>query len=87
MGDARTDGYQTSLGYPAELVPLDDPGALRPGCVLRVRALVEGQPVANRLVVSGGRTPSGGRIARLSIRTDSAGGAPASGSARAARGT
>ena len=73
VGDERTDGYQTALGYPAELVPLDNPYALRVGGVLRVRALVEGQPVANQLVVSGGRTPSGARITQRSVRTDSAG--------------
>lgn len=49
VGDARTEGFQTALGYPAELVPLDNPYALRPGGVLRVRALVEGRPVANQL--------------------------------------
>ena len=73
VGDARTEGHQTALGYPAELVPLDNPYALRPGGVLRVRALVDGRPVANQLVVSGGRMRSGGRIAQRSVRTDSAG--------------
>ncbi|MGQ0712161.1 MAG: DUF4198 domain-containing protein [Gemmatimonadaceae bacterium] len=75
VGDARSEGYQTVLDYPAELVPLDNPYALEVGSVLRVRALVEGQPVANQLVVSGGRTPSGGRIAQRSVRTDSTGAA------------
>jgi hypothetical protein len=73
VGDARTDGYQTALGYPAELVPLDNPYTVRSGGALRVRALVEGQPVANQLVVSGGRTTAGGRIAQRSVRTDSSG--------------
>ena len=73
VGDVRSEGYQTTLGYPAELVPLDNPYALGVGGVLRVRALVEGRPVANQLVVSGGRTPSGGRIAQRSVRTDSTG--------------
>lgn len=73
VGALRTDGYDTALGYPAELIPLDNPYALRPGGTLRVRALVEGQPVANQFVISGGRTPSGARIAQRSVRTDSAG--------------
>jgi uncharacterized GH25 family protein len=73
VGATRSDGYQTILNYPAELVPLDNPYALRVGSALRVRALVEGQPVANQLVISGGRTPSGGRIAQRSVRTDSTG--------------
>jgi len=73
VGDRRTDTYTIALGYPAELIPLDNPYALRRGGTLRVRALVEGQPVANQFVVAGGRTPSGARIAQRSVRTDSAG--------------
>ena len=72
VGDARTENYQTALGYPAELVPLNNPYTLRAGGVLRVRALVEGEPAANQVVISGGRTTSG-RIAQRSVRTDSAG--------------
>lgn len=73
VGERRTAGYETALGYPAELIPLDNPYALKPGGTLRVRALVEGEPVANQLVIAGGRTPSGGRITQRSVRTDSAG--------------
>jgi uncharacterized GH25 family protein len=67
VGDRRTDGYQTALGYPAELIPLDNPYGLRRHGIFRVRAVVEGKPVANQLVTAGGR--SGQR----SVRTDSAG--------------
>ena len=70
VGDARSEGYATALGYPAELVPLDNPYALRAGGVLRVRALVDGAPVANQLVIAGGRTAAGARIAERSVRTD-----------------
>jgi uncharacterized GH25 family protein len=73
VGDTRSNNYATALGYPAELVPLDNPYALRAGGVLRVRAVVEGEPVANQLVVAGGRTGSGGRIAQRAVRTDGAG--------------
>ncbi|MGH9890947.1 MAG: DUF4198 domain-containing protein, partial [bacterium] len=31
VGHRRTNGYQTAFGYPAELIPLDNPYALRPG--------------------------------------------------------
>jgi hypothetical protein len=67
VGHRRTDGYQTTLGYPAELVPLDNPYTLRPGAMLRVRAVVEGEAVANQLVIAGGRT------GQRSMRTDSSG--------------
>jgi uncharacterized GH25 family protein len=67
VGDRRTDGYQTALGYPAELIPLDNPYALRLGDMFRVRVMIDGEPVANQLVTAGRR--SGQR----SVRTDSAG--------------
>jgi uncharacterized GH25 family protein len=73
VGDRRTDAYDTDFSYPAELVLLGNPYALRPGGTLRVRALVDGRPVANQLVIAGGRMPSGARIAPRSMRTDSAG--------------
>ena len=73
VGDERTAGYQTQLGYPAELVAVDNPYALRPGATLHVRALVDGKPVANQYVVAGGRTPGGARIATQSVRTDPTG--------------
>jgi uncharacterized GH25 family protein len=57
------------LGYPAELVPLADPYRLRPGAVLRVRALVDGQPVPSQVVLAGGRTASGAVIPERSVRT------------------
>jgi uncharacterized GH25 family protein len=73
VGSTRSDGYDTALGYPAELIPLDNPYALKLGSTLRVRAMVEGQPVARQLVIAGGRTANGGRITQRSVRTDSAG--------------
>lgn len=67
VGDRRTDGYQTAFGYPAELIPLDNPYILKPGGMLRVRAVVDGEPVANQLVIAGGHTTE------RAARTDSAG--------------
>lgn len=65
--------YRVALGYPAELVPLDDPYALRHGGTLRVRAFADGRLLPNQVVQAGGRTTSGSRIARREVRTDSAG--------------
>jgi uncharacterized GH25 family protein len=70
VGSARTAGYSAELGYPAEIIPLDNPYALTRGGTLRVRALVEGSPVANQVVIAGGRTAAGGRIAPRSVRTN-----------------
>jgi uncharacterized GH25 family protein len=73
VGEARSGGFAAVLGYPAELVPLDNPYGLSPGRELRVRALVEGEPVANQLVLAGGETAAGEPIAEQSIRTDTQG--------------
>jgi uncharacterized GH25 family protein len=61
------------LGYPAELVPLDNPYALKLGDTIRVRSLVDGRPVAAQAVLAGGRTASGTRIAARELKTDSDG--------------
>ena len=73
-GDARTPSYATALGYPAELVPMDNPyEAAKGGRSLRVRALVDGKPVANQVVLAGGRTDAGARLPEQSVRTDAQG--------------
>jgi len=69
VGDARTPGYDAVLNYPAEIVPLDNPYALKVGGVVRARVLVDGRPVANQLVIAGGRTPSGARLAVSTVRS------------------
>ena len=58
------------LGYPAELVPLEDPYDLRPGAALTVRALVDGTPVPGQVVLAGGRTAKGTLIPERAVRTD-----------------
>ena len=73
VGDARSEDYGTVLGYPAELVPLENPYSLRRGDTLRVRALVEGMPVLGQTVLYGGRTRAGARIAPRRTTTDSTG--------------
>ena len=70
VGDVRSGNTGVTLGYPAELVPLDNPYALRPGGVLRVRALVDGRPVPNQVVLAGGHTANGTLIKQLTMRTD-----------------
>jgi hypothetical protein len=74
VGEARTASFGATLGYPAELVALDNPYELAKGAhVLRVKALVDGAPIANQVVLAGGRTPNGGRLAIQTSRTNSDG--------------
>lgn len=54
VGPRRSEAYQASLGYPAEIVPLTNPYAVAPGDTLAFRCLVEGAPAANQLVIAGG---------------------------------
>ena len=73
VGPTRSQSFGETLGYAAELIPLDNPYVLKPGGTLRVKTLVDGAPVRNQLVISGGRTATGRRIAQRSVRSDSAG--------------
>jgi hypothetical protein len=72
VGDTRSDAFGTVLGYPAELVPLRNPYATPIGDTLGVRALVDGKPVANQLVIAGGEN-AGRKIEEVRARSDSAG--------------
>jgi uncharacterized GH25 family protein len=73
VGEVRSAGYAAVLGYPAELVPLENPYALRPGATLRLRALVKGEPASGLTVLAGGRDPRGRRLPVQTLRTDSSG--------------
>lgn len=70
VGAVRSSKIDVALGYPAELVPVDNPYALRSGGVLRVRALVDGRPVSNQVVLAGGHTANGALITQQTLRTD-----------------
>ena len=75
-GSSRSNSdtaFRTQFGYPAELVPIDNPYVLRSGAMLRVRALVDGAPIANQLVLAGGHTSQGVKIVERRMRTDSTG--------------
>ncbi|MDB4881108.1 MAG: hypothetical protein JWL60_2554 [Gemmatimonadetes bacterium] len=65
--------FRAVLGYPAELVPLDDPYRVPFRGTMRIRALVDGQATANLSVLVGGRTPSGARLPRRVLRSDASG--------------
>ena len=50
VGDARTDDWQTVLGYPIEFVPQANPYERHTGEELPVRLLLDGKPLAGQLV-------------------------------------
>lgn len=73
VGPKHDGTFATILGYPAEIVPLDNPYSVKGGASIRFRALVDGKPAANQLIVTGGRAPNGGRLAERRVRTDASG--------------
>jgi uncharacterized GH25 family protein len=73
VGDRHTGEWSTVLGYPAEIIPLENPYTVKPGQVLRVRTLVNGAPVANQLVMYGGRGEKDVRFEPRTTRSDTTG--------------
>ena len=73
VGSGTSDGFAAVLGYPAELIPLENPYSLKPGGSLPVRALVRGVPAAGLTLLAGGRTSGGTRIAAQTLTTNSDG--------------
>lgn len=68
VGDARSGSFNAVLGYPAEIVPLENPYAWSRGGELGVTCLVDGKPATNQIVLWGGEGPSG-PIPQRSART------------------
>jgi uncharacterized GH25 family protein len=69
VGQARSTHFSTVMGYPAEIVPMENPYDLSSGATLRVRTLVDGKPAANQYVLFGGRTANDGGIEQKSTRS------------------
>ncbi len=72
VGEIRTNAFATLLGYPAEIVPLTNPYRMRVGDTLAVRALVDGNAVANQLIIAGGER-DGRAMDEVRARSDAAG--------------
>ncbi len=69
VGDVRDDAYGVRLGYPAEVVPLVNPYSLNVGDEYSFLCLVDGEPVANQLVILGGEQ-GGNLVDEVRKRTD-----------------
>ncbi|MFQ5628932.1 MAG: DUF4198 domain-containing protein [bacterium] len=78
VGDKRSDGYKANLGYPIEIIPLQNPYTLKAGEDLAVQVLRDGKPVAKQLVYGSyagyhGHDDEGDHVEAVKIRTDEAG--------------
>ncbi len=60
VGDKRSDDWQKVLGYPIEFIPLENPYDLNTGDSLRVKLLLNGEPLANQLVYANYKAPGDG---------------------------
>lgn len=78
VGEARSEAYTGRLGYPSELVPLQNPYRLAVGDTLELLFLFEGEPVADQIVYAShegyhGHDESGGHREAVQTRTDADG--------------
>ncbi len=73
VGEQRTDDYATVLGYPAEIVPAQNPYALKVGEKFSVHCLLDGKSAGSVVVIAGGRDGSGARLPVQNVRADANG--------------
>ncbi|MEW5686577.1 MAG: DUF4198 domain-containing protein [Pseudomonadota bacterium] len=78
VGPTLTDDYSRPFGFPAEVLLLKNPAALKVGDTLSFRALIRGKPMASQLVYASfdgfhGHNAQGGHINAVKVRTDAAG--------------
>lgn len=73
VGATSSEDYSAVLGFPTEIVPVDNPLGLKRGATLRVRCLIDGQPVGGLLVTAGGRGQQGASLAEVRLTTDADG--------------
>ena len=71
--EASDTAFRSLFGYPAELVPMDNPYRLSLGKTLRVLALVDGYPAVNQIVLAGGHAADGTKFKEIRTTTDDSG--------------
>jgi len=69
VGDTRTNDFSKAMGYPAEIVPQENPYSLTAGNELTVKCMLAGWPAADVAVIAGGHTANGTRIAEQKVRS------------------
>ena len=72
VGEVLSEDYKTPLHYPVEIIPQQNPYALRVGQRLTVICTLEGKAIANQFVMAGWESPNG-RTGSLTTRTDASG--------------
>lgn len=74
VGARLTEDAARPIGYPVEILLLDNPATLKAGATLKFKVLRQGKPLANQLVYGSsedfhGHDASGGHVNKLKMRT------------------
>jgi uncharacterized GH25 family protein len=69
VGNKLTNDYKLPLGYPVEIIPQENPYALKVGQTLTVQCTLEGRPLGNQFVIAGWESPAG-KMQSMTTRTD-----------------
>jgi hypothetical protein len=72
VGESRTGGFKTALGYPVEVILQQNPYELKIGNTLEVLCVKDGKPIANQFVMAG-RESNRRVIALPGVRSDANG--------------
>ncbi len=72
VGDKLSDDYKRPLNYPVEIIPQQNPYALKVGQTIRVLCTLDGQPIANQFVMAGWESRAG-ELHTINARTDAMG--------------
>jgi uncharacterized GH25 family protein len=75
VGQQRSEGFKAKLGYPIEILPLQNPYQLGKGATLEVLILKDDKPAANQLVYANyagyhRHDDKGGHVEAVKTRTD-----------------
>ena len=75
VGDKLSDDYKRQLNYPAEIIPQQNPYALKVGDTITLLCTVEGRPVPHQFVMAGWESHDGKMhlLDQLEVRTDANG--------------
>lgn len=69
VGDQRTEDYRKPLNFPVELIPQQNPYALKVGRVISVLCLLDGKPIPRQFVMAGWESRDG-RLHPVATRAD-----------------
>ena len=72
VGDKHSDDYKRPLNYPVEIIPQQNPYALKLGQTISVLCLLEGKPIANQFVMAGWESRDG-KMHELNTRSNAKG--------------